>query len=245
MRKALALSAVLVVTVLALPASAQQFDDSAFTSWLSQLSTPSSVLESPPSLVGGADGTYLGVLSNNPFDANSVSNPFGVYGSPFSPTSVNNPFSQYGSPYSAHSATNPYATEAPKIVNPYLGRLSANRYAPDSTGNAFGPQPKQGQGGSVVKGAAGTEASTGDKGLEHCDKPMGALAVVEPQSQIIAALARYRLSSPVGLIRLMIQQSNCFIVVERGAGMQNIMQERQLAAAGQARQNSNLGGGQM
>ena len=44
-------------------------------------------------------------------------------------------------------------------------------------------QPKQGQGGSVVKGAAGTEGSTGDNGLEHCDKPMGAMAVVEPQSE--------------------------------------------------------------
>ena len=106
-------------------------------------------------------------------------------------------------------------------------------------------QPKQGQGGSVVKGAAGTDGSTGDKGLEHCDKPMGAMAVVEPQSQILTALARYRLSSPVGLIRLMIQQSNCFIVVERGAGMQNLMQERQLAAGGEARQGSNMGGGQM
>src|ERR1700720_2336835 len=82
-------------------------------------------------------------------------------------------------------------------------------------------QPKQGQGGSVVKGAAGTGGGIGDNGLEHCDKPMGAMAVVEPQSQILTALARYRLSSPVGLIRLMIQQSNCFIVVERGAGMQN------------------------
>ena len=49
-------------------------------------------------------------------------------------------------------------------------------------------QPKQGQGGSVVKGAAGTEGSTGDKGLEHCDKPMGAMAVVEPQSEILIAL---------------------------------------------------------
>ncbi|HEY2904256.1 MAG TPA: hypothetical protein VGJ29_00035 [Vicinamibacterales bacterium] len=106
-------------------------------------------------------------------------------------------------------------------------------------------QPKQGQGGSVVKGAAGTEGSTGDNGLEHCPKPMGAMAVVEPQSQILTALARYKLSSPVGLIRLMIQQSNCFIVVERGAGMQNLMQERQLASAGEARQGSNMGGGQM
>jgi hypothetical protein len=106
-------------------------------------------------------------------------------------------------------------------------------------------QPKQGQGGSVVKGAAGPNGSTGDNGLEHCDKPMGALAVVEPQSQVLTALMRYKLQSPVGLIRLMVQQSNCFIVVERGAGMQNMMQERQLAASGQAREGSNLGGGQM
>ncbi len=106
-------------------------------------------------------------------------------------------------------------------------------------------QPKQGQGGSVVKGAAGTEGSTGDSGLEHCDKPMGAMAVVEPQSQVLTALMRYRLQSPVGLIRLMIQQSNCFIVVERGAGMQNLMQERALANSGQAREGSNMGGGQM
>ncbi len=106
-------------------------------------------------------------------------------------------------------------------------------------------KPKPGQGGSVVQGAAGTEGSVGDNGLEHCAKPMGAMAVVEPQDQIISALRRYNLSSPVGLIRMMIQQSNCFIVVERGVGMQNVMQERQLASAGETRQGSNMGGGQM
>jgi len=106
-------------------------------------------------------------------------------------------------------------------------------------------QPKQGQGGSVVKGAAGTEGSKGDNGLEHCDKPMAAIAVVEPQSEYMMALARYKLQSPVGLIRMMIQQSNCFIVVERGQGLRNMEQERQLAAAGQARTGSNMGGGQI
>ena len=106
-------------------------------------------------------------------------------------------------------------------------------------------KPKQGKGGTVVQGAAGTEGGIGDKGLQHCDKPMGALAVVEPQDEIIYALRRYNLGSPVGLIRMMVQQSNCFIVVERGRGMQNLMQERQLAAAGEARQGSNMGGGQM
>ena len=49
-------------------------------------------------------------------------------------------------------------------------------------------KPKQGQGGSVVQGAAGTEGGKGDKGLEHCDKPMGAMAVVEPQNEILVAL---------------------------------------------------------
>jgi Curli production assembly/transport component CsgG len=104
---------------------------------------------------------------------------------------------------------------------------------------------QQGKGGSVVRGAAGTEGSSGDKGLQHCDKPMGAVAVVEPQDYIMQHLRGYGLSSPTALIRLMIQQSNCFIVVERGIGMQNVMQERALAAGGQLRQNSNMGGGQM
>ena len=44
---------------------------------------------------------------------------------------------------------------------------------------------------------------------------------------------------------MMIQQSNCFIVVERGIGMQNMMQERALAESGELRQGSNMGGGQM
>lgn len=106
-------------------------------------------------------------------------------------------------------------------------------------------KPKQGQGGSVVQGAAGTSASSGDKGLQHCDKPMGAVAVVEPQDYVMQRLNGYGLASPVSLIRMMIQQSNCFIVVERGIGMQNVMQERALASTGQLRQDSNMGGGQM
>ena len=104
---------------------------------------------------------------------------------------------------------------------------------------------KQGQGGSVVQGAAGTQGSSGDSGLQHCDKPMGAVAVVEPQDFVLQSLRAYNLQSPVSLIRLMIQQSNCFIVVERGVGMQNAMQERALQNSGELRGNSNVGKGQM
>jgi hypothetical protein len=104
---------------------------------------------------------------------------------------------------------------------------------------------KQGKGASPVQGAAGTAGSSGDNGIQKCDKPMGAMAVVEPQDYVMQSLSQYGLQSPVSLIRLMIQQSNCFIVVERGMGMQNVMQERELAKSGELRQGSNMGGGQM
>src|SRR5687768_7001000 len=104
---------------------------------------------------------------------------------------------------------------------------------------------KKGQGGSEIQGSAGPGGSQGANGLEHCDKPMGALAVVEPQDYVSQSLSRYGLQSPTGLIRMMVQQSNCFIVVERGIGMQNMMQERALQESGELRTNSNMGGGQM
>jgi curli biogenesis system outer membrane secretion channel CsgG len=44
---------------------------------------------------------------------------------------------------------------------------------------------------------------------------------------------------------MMVQQSGCFDVVERGQAMQNLQQERNLAAAGEMRQDSNIGKGQM
>jgi hypothetical protein len=104
---------------------------------------------------------------------------------------------------------------------------------------------QQGQGSSPITGAAGTGGSQGDSGLDHCDRPMGAMAVLEPQGIALQSLTRYSLSSPTSLIRMMIQQSNCFLVVERGAAMQNMQQERALASSGQLRGGSNMGGGQM
>jgi hypothetical protein len=61
------------------------------------------------------DGTYLGRLNSNRYDTESVSNPYGKYGSRYSATSINNPYSQYGSRYSNQSATNPYTTTPPVV----------------------------------------------------------------------------------------------------------------------------------
>jgi hypothetical protein len=81
--------------------------------------------------------------------------------------------------------------------------------------------------------------------LQKCEQPIGTLAVVEPQNEYIMALRRYQLGSPVGLIRMMVQQSKCFVVVERGVAMRNIKQERELARAGELQQDENMGGGMM
>ena len=105
---------------------------------------------------------------------------------------------------------------------------------------------KKGEGTNAVQGSAGPSGSQrAASDLEHCDKPMGAVAVVEPQDYVGRALSRYQLGSPTALIRLMVQQSNCFIVVERGLGMRNMAQERALATGGQLREGSNIGSGQM
>ena len=69
----------------------------------------------PSTKIYSRDGTYLGKLSANPYDPDSIANPYGRYGNPYSPDSVNNPYGRYGSPYGAESANNPYATRPPRI----------------------------------------------------------------------------------------------------------------------------------
>jgi hypothetical protein len=69
----------------------------------------------PPHIIDRQTGKYLGNLSANQYDPNSVSNPYGRYGSEYSADSINNPYGQYGSRYSNDSPNNPYATNPPAI----------------------------------------------------------------------------------------------------------------------------------
>ncbi len=81
----------------------------------------------------GADARYIGNLSNNPYNSKVLS--------PFDADSVDNQYGDYGSPYSNTSANNPYATDAPKLYDSegnYRGRLSNNPYDPDSISNPYG-----------------------------------------------------------------------------------------------------------
>ena len=99
----------------------------------------------------------------------------------------------------------------------------------------------------AVTGAAGGASSEGASGtLERCDQALGTIGVVEDQNAgWYRTLQSYKLGSTVPVLRMMIQQSNCFVVVERGAAMQNMNMERQLQKSGEMREGSNFGAGQM
>ena len=57
----------------------------------------------------------------------------------------------------------------------------------------------------------GASGPAGDAAkVEKCDAPKGTLAVVEPQDAVLQALLKIGLQSPTGMIRLIVQQSNCF-----------------------------------
>ena len=95
--------------------------------------------------------------------------------------------------------------------------------------------------------AGGSQSQNANNKLERCDASLGTIAVVEdtnaPWYGILTG--QYRLGSTTPVLKLMIQQSNCFVVVERGRAMNNMMQERALSQSGELRSNSNFGKGQM
>jgi curli biogenesis system outer membrane secretion channel CsgG len=101
---------------------------------------------------------------------------------------------------------------------------------------------------TATGGAAGGTADNANSELEHCPETLGTLAVEEDQTAPwwYSYYQRYpQLGSTTPVLRMMIQQSNCFVVVERGRGMNNMMRERALQQSGEMRSGSNFGKGQM
>ncbi|MBL0727751.1 CsgG/HfaB family protein [Piscinibacter sp. HJYY11] len=107
--------------------------------------------------------------------------------------------------------------------------------------------PSMGGNKGVVSGSAGGSTTEGNNSqLEKCAETLGTVAIDEDsQAPWYYELRRNSLGSTVPVLRLMIQQSNCFVIVERGRSMNNMMRERQLESSGEMRQGSNFQKGQM
>lgn len=78
--------------------------------------------------------------------------------------------------------------------------------------------------------------------IPKCAKSLGALAVIEPEDHW---WLEYRLGSPAALIKVFVNKSRCFTLVDRGKGMQAMQAERALASGGDLRGGSNIGKGQI
>ncbi|WP_298213665.1 peptidoglycan-binding domain-containing protein [Acidovorax sp.] len=102
---------------------------------------------------------------------------------------------------------------------------------------------------TVATGSAAGAATSGTSSeLERCESSLGTVSLIENQQAGWYTILRdeYRLPPTANLLRLLVQQSNCFIVVERGAaGMNAMTRERALMQSGEMRQGSNFGQGQM
>jgi uncharacterized protein (TIGR03437 family) len=61
------------------------------------------------------DGRFLGRITANTFAADSIGNPYGIYGSQYSAYSIFNAYGIYGSQFSSTSAFNQFATQPPVI----------------------------------------------------------------------------------------------------------------------------------
>ena len=78
--------------------------------------------------------------------------------------------------------------------------------------------------------------------IPQCAKPIGVLAIVEPETQWWRQL---NLGSPEAVIKVFVQNSRCFTIVNRGRSMQSRAMERAMADQGELQQGSNLGKGQV
>lgn len=106
-----------------------------------------------------------------------------------------------------------------------------------------------------ILGMIATPAMAADKGssgqkiqqkkqmeIPHCTKKLGTVAIVEPDTQWWRELS---LGTPEAIIKMFIQQSGCFGLVNRGRAMMNRNMERAMADSGELQAGSNLGKGQV
>jgi curli biogenesis system outer membrane secretion channel CsgG len=94
-----------------------------------------------------------------------------------------------------------------------------------------------------TKGSSGhQEQVKGEAQIPHCTRNLGALAIVEPDNKW---WREYNLGSPEEILRVFVQESGCFTLVNRGRSMQSRSMERALADQGELQAGSNLGRGQV
>ncbi|ALJ29786.1 Curli production assembly/transport component CsgG [Stenotrophomonas acidaminiphila] len=93
----------------------------------------------------------------------------------------------------------------------------------------------------IIPGARLISAALGSK---TCPGSAGSLRIVEPDDGM-GAWASYGLPAPTRMLRVLVNDSRCFAVLDRGVGFAAAQAERALAQAGHLQDDQNIGAGQM
>ena len=92
---------------------------------------------------------------------------------------------------------------------------------------------------AAERGSSGRQAQArGTREIPRCTRNLGAIAIVEPETQW---WREYNLGSPEAILKVFVQQSGCFSLVNRGRSMQSRAMERALADNGELQSGSNVG----
>ncbi len=98
--------------------------------------------------------------------------------------------------------------------------------------------------GQATGATAGATATGAGDNLERCDRPLGVLRIEEDTRAEWYRYYGQRLGSTAPLLNMLIMQSNCFVVVERGTGERTISDETRRARGDEARESATRGKGQ-
>lgn len=93
------------------------------------------------------------------------------------------------------------------------------------------------------KGSSGRQAQAkGTREIPVCTRKLGTIAIVEPDNQW---WREFNLGSPEAILKVFVQKSGCFTLVNRGRSMGSRAMERAMADNGELQAGSNLGKGQV
>ena len=102
---------------------------------------------------------------------------------------------------------------------------------------------------ALISTSAAADPSSGRKDqmrgqaeIPQCTHRIGTLAIVPPDKEWWREL---NLGSPEAILKIFVQRSGCFGIVNRGRSMQSRAMERALADNGELQQGSNVGRGQV
>jgi curli biogenesis system outer membrane secretion channel CsgG len=102
---------------------------------------------------------------------------------------------------------------------------------------------KQNRDGTTKGASSGRKAQErGMREIPKCSRVLGTIGMVEPEKQWWREL---NLGSPEAILKVFVQQSGCFTLVNRGRAMQSRAMERALADNGELQRGSNMGKGQV